>query len=105
MLPELLFTRTNYDNAIELLTKKYGQPHKIIQALIEINGPTDSLSSLQLFYVTIDSRVRGLTVLGKTEDSYGTTLVATIFGKLPINIRRNLAHEHGNSEWTQGCNT
>ena len=89
----LPLTATNYDNTIELLTKKYAQPYKIIQAhvqaLIEINGPTDSLSSLQLFYATIESHVRGLTVLSKTEDSYGTTLVAIIFGKLPINICRN----------------
>ena len=49
----LPLTATNYDNAIELFTKKYVQPYKIIQAhvqaLIEINGPNDSLSSLQLF--------------------------------------------------------
>ena len=84
MLPELLLTRTNYDNAIELLNQEIWPTHIIIQAHIEINGPTDSFSSLQLFYVTIESHVRGLTVLGKTEDSYGTMLVATIFGKMPI---------------------
>ena len=98
----LSLTETNYDNAIELLTKKYGQPHKIVQAhvqaLIEISCPTNSLSSLQLFYDTIESRIRGLTALDKTKEYYGTMLVPIIFGKLPTDIHRNLAHEHGNPE-------
>jgi len=70
----LSLTDTNYDHTIDLLTKKYGQPHKIIQAhiqtLLEISSPTNSLTSLQLFYDTIESHMRGLTALGKKEDSY-----------------------------------
>ena len=38
--------------------------------------------------------------MSKTEESYETMLVPIIFGKLPIDIHINLAHEHGNSEWT-----
>ena len=44
--------------------------------------------------------MRGLTALGKTEDSYGTMRIPIILGKMPINVHRNLAREHGNSEWT-----
>ena len=86
----LPLTEINYDNAIELLTncKKYGQPHKIVQThvqtLIEISSPTNSLSSLQLFYDISESHIRGLTALGKTEESFGTMFVSIIFGKLPI---------------------
>ena len=72
----LPLTESNYDDAIALLTRKYGQPHKIVQAhmqvLIEIASPTNSLSSLQLFYDTIETHIRGLKTLGTTEESFGT---------------------------------
>ena len=71
-----------------------------MQALLEINIPTNTLSSLQLYYDTIESHIRGLAALGKTEESYGTMLVPIILGKSPSDVRRNLAHEHGNAEWT-----
>ncbi|XP_065902524.1 uncharacterized protein [Dysidea avara] len=100
----LPLTESNYDDAITLLTRKYGQPHKIVQAhmqaLIEIASPTNSLSSLQLFYDTIEMHIRGLKALGTTEESYGAMLVPIILTRLPIDIRRNLAREHGSSEWT-----
>ena len=48
----LPLTEANYDHVIALLTQRYGQSHKIVQAhmqaLLEINIPTNTLSSLQL---------------------------------------------------------
>ena len=46
-----------------------------MKALLEINSPANSLSSLQLFYDTIESHIRGLAALGKSEDSYGAMLL------------------------------
>jgi len=67
----LPLTDDNYNNAITLLTQRHGQSHSIIQAhmraLSEITCPTSSLSSLQLFYDTIEAHVRGLAALAKTE--------------------------------------
>lgn len=71
-----------------------------MQALLEINTPTNTLASLQLYYDTIESHIRGLAALGKTEDLYSTMLVPIILGKLPSDIHRNLACDHGNAEWT-----
>ena len=65
-----------------------------MQALLEIN----TLASLQLYYDTIESHIRGLAVLGKTEESDSTMLVPIILGKLPNDICRNLARDHGNAE-------
>ena len=100
----LPLTDANYDHAMALLTERYGQSHKIVhahmQALLEITTPTNSLSSLQLFYDTIEAHIRGLAALGKSKDAYGAMLVPIILGKLPVDVRRNLACEHGNSEWT-----
>ena len=44
------------------------------------------------------SDIRGLTALGKSEDSYGALLVI-ILGKLPAEIRSNPARSHINPEW------
>ena len=46
-----------------------------MKALLEINSPANSLSSLQLFYDIIESHIRGLAALGKSEDSYGAMLL------------------------------
>ena len=60
----LPLTSVNYNSAMSLLTERFGQPHKIInahmQAILDIANPISSLSSLQLFYDT----------LGKPEESY-----------------------------------
>ena len=100
----LQLTDANYDHAIAILTQRYGQPHKIeeahMQALSQIHCPTSSLSSLQLFYDTIEAHIRGLTALGKTEDSYESMLVPVILGKLPIDVHKNLVREHGTKAWT-----
>ena len=46
----LPLTSANYDNAMTLLTERFGQPHKIInahmQALLDVANPVNSLSSL-----------------------------------------------------------
>ena len=84
----LPLTSVNYNNAMSLLTERLGQPHKIInahmQALLDIANPASSLSSLQLFYDTIEGHIRGLAVLGKPEESYGALLIPIVLGKLPI---------------------
>ena len=80
--------------------KKYGQPHKIVQAhmkaLIEIASPTNLLSSLQLFYDTNELHIRGLKALGTTEKLYRTMLIPIILSRLPMEIHTNIAREHGN---------
>ena len=48
----------------------------------------------------METHVRGLTSLGKSQDSYGDLLVPIILGKLPNELRRNLAREHSNPKWT-----
>ena len=53
--------------------------HKIMEAhmktLMEINTPTNTPLSLQLYYYTIRTHIRGLATLGKTEDLLDTMLV------------------------------
>ena len=71
-----------------------------MQALLNLPRPTSESSSLRQFYDFMETHVRGLTSLGKSQDSYGDLLVPIILGKLPNELRRNLARELSNPKWT-----
>ena len=93
VIARLPLTGVNYNNAMSLLIERFGQPHKIInahmQALLVIANPVSSLSSLQLFYDTIEGHVRGLAALGKPEELYGALLIPIVLGKLPRDIEKS----------------
>ena len=97
-------TDVNYQHSITLLRERFGQPYKVInahmQALLNLCDVTNSLSSLQSFYDTVENHIRGLSSLGKFPESYGDLLTPIIFRKLPKEIQRNLARDHSNAEWT-----
>ena len=99
----LPLTEANYHHAIAILGDRYGQLHKIVnahmQALLELPSPLSNLMSLRTFYDTVESHIRGLSSLGKSEHSYGDLLIPIIMGKLPTDLQRNLAREHSNSPW------
>ena len=97
-------TNSNYEQAITLLTDRFGQPHKVIdahmQALLDITSPDTQLESLQKFYDTLETHIRALASLGKAQETYGDLLIPIILGKLPNEIRRNLARDHTSPDWT-----
>ena len=68
-----------------------------MQALLDLPSPNNSLASLQLFHNSTESHMRSLSSLGRSNDSYGTLLVPII---LPTEIKKNLARDHENREWT-----
>jgi len=70
-----------------------------MQALVGIESPINRLTSLQLFYDTMESHVRGLESLGRSHESYGDLLAPIILGKLPHELRKNLARKHDSPEW------
>ena len=70
-----------------------------MQALLHLSSPSSSLTSLRLFYDTVESHIRGLASLGKSEHTLGDLLIPIIMEKLPIDVQRNLAREHSNSPW------
>ncbi|XP_013413205.1 uncharacterized protein LOC106175645 [Lingula anatina] len=100
----LQLTANNYENAKELLRERYGQTHKIInafmRALWELPRPDEEIKSLRFFYDRIETFIRGLSSLGKEEQSYGELLIPMILDKLPANTRRQIARAHGNNEWS-----
>ena len=101
---EFPLTNNNYKLAVDLLKTRFGEPQKIInnhmQALLNLPNTSNDLTNLQQFHESMETHVRGLASLGKSHESYGDLLVPITFGKLPNNLRRNLAREHSNPEWT-----
>ena len=99
----LPLTSANYAKSVQLLKERFAQPHKIInaqtEALLILPSPTDNLSSLRLFYDSVETHIRGLESLGKKTETYGDILVPIIQKKLPNGIKRNLARQNGNKEW------
>ena len=97
-------TNTNYDKAISLLQERYGQTHKIVQtymqALLDLQAPIHTITSLRSYYDKTETYVRGLESLGQTDDTYGSLLVPVILNKLPAEIRQHLAREHRSTNWT-----
>ena len=71
-----------------------------MQALLNLPNPSNNHSSLQIFYDTIENHMRGLASLGKSPDTYGSLLTPIILTKLPNEIKKNLARQNTNSEWT-----
>jgi len=75
--------------------------HKLVaahmQALLEVPNPNNNLRT---FHDTIESHSRGLATLGKSEQTYGDLLVPIILGKLPKDVKQNLARRSTSREWT-----
>ena len=82
VIAALPLTNANYAKSVELLEERFAQPHKIInahmEALLNLPSPTDHLSSLRLFYDSIETHIRGLEALGKTTETYGDIFVPII---------------------------
>ena len=97
----LPLTSANYNKSIQLLKERFAQPHKIInshmEALLNLSSPTDHLSSLRLFYDSVETHIRGLESLGKKTETYGDILVP-IIQKLPHGIKE----ESSKTKWKQG---
>ena len=95
---------SNYQHSVTLLQKRFGQPHKQIdahmQVLIDLHSPNGTLASLREFHDSIEGHICILASLGKSQDNYGSLLVTIILGKIPAKIKQNLARVHGRQEWT-----
>ncbi|XP_053389091.1 uncharacterized protein LOC128552105 [Mercenaria mercenaria] len=92
-------TNANYARAINLLKERYGRRQKITQVLLQLPAPTNSIHSLRSVYDKMESYIRSLESNGQYQDTYGNLLVPIILDKLPGEVRRNLAREHGDGDW------
>ena len=71
-----------------------------MQALLNLPVPRNTMADLRVFYNSIESHIRGLSSMGITPESYSALLMPVTLGKLPADVRRNLAREQNRSDWT-----
>ena len=93
----------NYSHSVEILKERFGQTQKIanahMQGLLNLPTPRNTLADLRTFYNSIESHIRGLSSIGITPESYGALLIPVALGKLPAEVRCNLAREQNKSDW------
>ena len=86
-------TAANYGEAIDILTKRFGDKSQItakhMEALMSIEAVTsnNNLPALRRLYNTLEVHIRGLQSLGVSQSSYGALLSPVILTKLPQEIR------------------
>ena len=89
----LNLTSSNYDEAVEILQKRFGNKQLIINKHMEQLLNIDSVASqhdvkgLRQLYDVIESNVRSLKSLGVKADSYGSLLSSVLMTKLPSELR------------------
>ena len=96
-------TNANYEQSISLLKTRFGKQQRIInahmQALLDLQAPTNTAVSLRELLDTLENHIRGLESLGKQKESFGDFLIPVVFGKLPAVIRKNLTRDHSSEQW------
>ena len=100
----LSLTASNYEEAIAILKKRFGNKQQIINRHMDIlvnvspviNEDTRKLREL---YDTLESHVRSLKSLGLPSGSYGSLLSSIIMSKLPQELRLIISREIKDQEW------
>ena len=86
-----------------LLQERYGQSQKLVtalmRALLDLPGPSNTLSRLQSFHDSIEKHVRSLSSLGKPIESYGELLVPALQDKLLPKTHSNMVIERNSDDW------
>ena len=101
----LMLTTANYAQAIELLTKRFGNKQQIISRHMDLLMNVESVSShgnvkgLRRLYDLIESNVRSLKSLGVPADSYGSLLASVLMNKLPNELQLIICRKIGEADW------
>ena len=99
----LTLTNANYEEAIKLLQKRFGQNEIIINAhftkLMDLPASSSHTSALRTSYDSIEKHLRSLQALG--EDVNTKMLVSLIMTKLPKDVITHLTDQkEDDQEWT-----
>ena len=100
------FTNTDqeYEEAIDLLVKTYGQKHILLQsrlnAILDIESPQPTSESLDQFRSTYEGHLRVLKSLGTDVEGAGFVFAHILLRKLPASTRDNISRANGTEVWT-----
>ena len=101
----LKITATNYDGAIAILQKHFGDKKQIIakhmDTLINLDAVAsqNNIKALRQLYDSIEAQVRGLKALGIESDSYGSLLSSVLMNKLPPELHLIVSREVKDRQW------
>ena len=101
----LSLTAANYQEAIEILCKRFGDRTQIqarhIDVLMSLEPVMSSqnLTGMRQLYDTVETNIRGLKSLGVDRESYGTLLSPVILKKLPQDLRLIISRQVTDDEW------
>ena len=101
----LTLTETNYQEAVEILQKRFGCKQQIISKHMDILLNLDpvvsgSVKALRHLYDHVESNIRGLRSLGTDSDTYGSLLSPVLLSKLPSDVRLVVSREKPEGNWT-----
>jgi len=102
----LALTALNYEHAVEILRKRFGNTQLIINQHMEgllstASVGTDSdLTGLRRLYSTVEVHIRSLQALGVSKDAYGSLLSSVLMNRLPGEFRLIISRELSDSAWT-----
>ena len=103
----LALTEANYQNAVELLKKRFANRQVIINSHMDklMNIPPmnsgASVNKLRAMLDEIEAQVRGLSSLGISSQDYGSLFVSVLFKeKLPNDVKLLIGRKLPTEEWT-----
>ena len=101
----LALTSSNYEEAVALLKKRFGnkqqQINKHMEVLLNIEPVTSSRNTkgLRHLYDKVETQVRCLRSLGVTPSSYGSVLASILMSKIPHDLCLIVSREVSSEEW------
>ena len=101
----LTLTSANYEEAIGVLKKRFGNKQLIVNRHMDLLLNLDTVTSqhdlkgLRKLYDVVESNVRGLRALGVQSSSYGGLLTPVLISKLPTELRLIISRELKEGEW------
>ena len=88
----LTLNSQNYEEAVALLKKRYGDREKLrsafLETLLKIPSSTSDVKKLRCFLDTLEGYLRNLDVLDVAADTYGALLTPQLMKKIPEELRR-----------------
>ena len=101
----LTLTSANYEEAVLILKKRFGNKQQIIakhmDTLLNVDAVTSqhNLKGLRHLYDLVESHVCGLQSLGVSSDSYGNLLSSVLVSKLPQDLQLIVSRKIGDEDW------
>ncbi|EDO28597.1 predicted protein [Nematostella vectensis] len=98
-------TAANYQSAIDLLKRRYGQTEKIkrahINEMMKVRGVTSEKDAAGLcrFYDAVETKHRGLQALGVEAAQYESILVPALLEKIPKAVQLSITRGKSHKNW------